>query len=360
METPSSTARRVTRSQTASNNIPLSRKKKEESEISVSKVRQRSSTVQQQDRCALVDISNDSPIVGLANGKDVETPLSAMAKQKRVKQTPGSGEALLRGQVKTLLQRVEEEAVISKLSMEIPPFLQFANNSPMGLLAPTPANTPQISNLSDPNGAALPLVSPPSSVVQEQLISKVVNEIFEKNKEKVDCEKSVISRSLLMDFSDNKCEVSECSSEVIYEEEVSQGSNGGVSTEDDGSSIWSMQVNASTHDEDEDEDEDIAEEEEEEEDYYEEDEEECCEDENDDGDLLLDELCAELNKISVNENKGCGKHTRFVYDSEDEIVEKVVESCGEMASSEVLRLKGLPTPKGKHLRFPEEEQNSDL
>lgn len=139
------------------------------SEKSVSKTRQRSS-VQQQERCALVDISNDSPIAGLANGKDIiETPLSSMAKKKRVKKTmktPGSGEALLRGQVKTLLQRVEEEAVISKLSMEIvAPFLKLANSSsvsPMSLLAPTPANTPQVPNLSE--------VSPPSCVLEEQLL----------------------------------------------------------------------------------------------------------------------------------------------------------------------------------------------
>ncbi|ESW28138.1 hypothetical protein PHAVU_003G262100 [Phaseolus vulgaris] len=335
METPSSTARRVTRSQTTSNNIPLSRKKNEDSEMAVSKTQQRKG-VQNQDRCALIDISNDSPIVGLANGNDLETPLSSMAKQKRVKKTPGSGEALLRGQVKTLLQKVEEEAVISKLTMEvISPFLQIAN-SPMSLLAPTPANTPQIPNLSGPNGDALALVSPPSCVIEEQLITRVVNEIFEKNKE-VECEKSVITRSLLLDFSDKSEVVSECSS-------VTHGS--GVSTEDDGASVWSMQVNASTHDEDEMEEE--SGEEEEEGDYYEDAEEE------DDGGLLLDELCAGLNNISVNE-KGCGKHTRFVYDSEDELVEKVVESC---ASSDVVHLKGLPTPKGKHLRFPEEEEEN--
>lgn len=129
--------------------------------------------MQNQDRCALVDISNDSPIVGLANGNDLETPLSSMAKQKRVKNTPGSGEALLRGQVKTLLQKVEEEAVISKLTMEvISPFLQLAN-SPMSLLAPTPANTPQVPNLSGPNGDVLASVSPPSCVIEEQLISRV-------------------------------------------------------------------------------------------------------------------------------------------------------------------------------------------
>ncbi|TKY55890.1 hypothetical protein E2542_SST20315 [Spatholobus suberectus] len=349
METPSSTTRRLTRSQTASNNIPVSRKKTEDSEKSVSKTRQRNNGQQQQDRGALVDISNDSPIVGLANGNDLETPLSSVAKQKRVKKTPGSGEALLRGQVKTLLQKVEEEAVISKLSTEIPPFLRLVN-SPMSLLAPTPANTPQIPNLSGPSDAALALVSPPSSVVQEQLISRVVNEILEgKNNEKVESEKSVITRSLLLDFSDK--------SEVTYQE-VTQGSGGGGgSTEDDGASIWSMQVNASTHDEDEEDDEgeDMAEEEE---DYYEDAEGEECND--DDEGLLLDELCAGLNNISVNE-KGYGRHTRFVYDSDDELVEKVeIGCCDQMASSNVLHLKGLPTPKGKHLRFPEEEENSDL
>ncbi|KAG5050851.1 hypothetical protein GLYMA_02G048700v4 [Glycine max] len=354
METPSSTARRITRSQTASNNIPVSRKKNEEcsGKKSVSKTRQRSSVQQQQDnRCALVDISNDSPIVGLANGKDmIETPLSSTAKKKTT-MTPGSGEALLRGQVKTLLQRVEEEAVISKLSMEIvAPFLKLANSSsvsPMSLLAPTPANTPQVPNLSE--------VSPPSCVLEEQLlISRAMNEILEgKNNENAECEKSVITRSLLLDFSD-KSEVSECSSEVTYQE-VTQGSVGSGSSEDDGASIWSIQVNASTHDEDED-DEEMGEEEE---DYYEDDgdDEECYVD---GVGLSLDELCAGMNNISVNENKnkGCGKHTRFVYDSEDdEIVEKVVECCAE---SDVMHLKGLPTPKGKHLRFPEEEENSDL
>lgn len=169
-----------------------------------------------------------------------------------------------------------------------------------------------------------------------------MNEIVEKNKE-AECEKSVITRSLLLDFSDKSEVVSECSSEVASQE-VTHGS--GVSTEDDGASVWSMQVNASTQDEDEMEEESGEEEDGEE-------DEECYDEENDDGGLLLDELCAGLNNISVNE-KGCGKHTRFVYDSEDELVEKVVED-----SSEVLRLNGLPTPKGKHLRFPEEEEEKE-
>ncbi|PPD84129.1 hypothetical protein GOBAR_DD18917 [Gossypium barbadense] len=78
-----------------------------------------------QERSALVDITNDySPIVGLA----METPSSAIGKQrssraKSMMMTPGSGEALLRDQVKTLLQKVEEEAELSNVSMQSHPFL---------------------------------------------------------------------------------------------------------------------------------------------------------------------------------------------------------------------------------------------
>lgn len=148
----------------------------EETDTNLSKSRQRKGQAQQQqqDRCALIDISNDSPIVGLANG-DLETPLSSNLKQKgsRVKMTPGSGEALLRGQVKTLLQKVEEEAEISKLSMDIRSFLQFVK-SPMSLAAPTPANTPQISvNNNTATGGLVSVSVSPSSVVQETLIPQV-------------------------------------------------------------------------------------------------------------------------------------------------------------------------------------------
>lgn len=80
----------------------------------------------QQERSSLIDISNDSsPIVGLTV-ECVETPLSTMSKkmvsgQSKHTMTPGSGESLLRGQVKTLLQKVEEEAELSKFSMDQKP-----------------------------------------------------------------------------------------------------------------------------------------------------------------------------------------------------------------------------------------------
>lgn len=127
-----------------------------------------------QDRSALIDISNDSPIVGVAIGSFTETPLSKMRKNKDHTKTPGSGEALLRGQVKTLLQKVEEEAELSKLALEHKPFSHLKGcfiNSPTGLLAPTPANTPIVLNLSnneDFKNSCLALVTP--SPVQENLM----------------------------------------------------------------------------------------------------------------------------------------------------------------------------------------------
>lgn len=92
-------------------------------------------------RAALIDITNDSPIVGLAIG-NMKTPSSRFCKKRMIKKitTPGSGEALLRDQVQSLLQKVEEEAVVKKIIFEPRSFV----NSPMCFLAPTPANTPQL------------------------------------------------------------------------------------------------------------------------------------------------------------------------------------------------------------------------
>lgn len=95
-----------------------------------------------------------------------------MNAQSKHLNTPGSGEALLRGQVKTLLQKVEEEAEFSKLCVEYRPFLHLkgvVNNSPTGLLAPTPANTPHLTL----SGNGLPSITP-SPVEEKILISQVI------------------------------------------------------------------------------------------------------------------------------------------------------------------------------------------
>ncbi|KAK2657012.1 hypothetical protein Ddye_010064 [Dipteronia dyeriana] len=367
METPSSSTRRVTRSQTLVSlnnnnnniNIPISRKI-EESDKGLSKSRKKTTTAttKQQDRSvALIDITNDSPIVGLAMGS-LETPSSGVAKQRSFRGTPGSGENLLRGQVKTLLQRVEEEAELSKLSLERRPFLHHLQgpvNTPLQLLAPTPANTPLILNLSgddvtDNNGLAS---MNPSPVTYQQLISQVVvgSDIFDvKKEESIEYEKN-LTRSLLLDFSE-KLEFSnsslspssQCSSVVTGQSSKEKSS---ITPDDDDSSVWSIQVNASstTHGEDVDE---VIE----------------ADAEEEDG-LLLDELCEGVSRISVNTTststiaKFAGKHTRFMYKYNSDGEEIVEESDDGRLSPNVLRLQGLPTPKGKHLRFQTEEEGSD-
>ncbi|CAI9763538.1 unnamed protein product [Fraxinus pennsylvanica] len=342
METPLST-RRVTRSQTLAavadnsinnkNNMEVSK-----SEKTVTKSRHMSNK-KGQDRSAFMDITNDSPIVGLAKG-NLKTPSSTMSKkrincQAKITGTPGSGEALLRDQVKSLLQKVEEEAELSKITLQQKPFFNLVN-SPIGLLAPTPANTPQILNLSDSSSNYFPSVTP-SPVEDKFLIPQVPNQIISKisDGEKQDAfesEKCVVTRSLLLEFFE-KSDSSD-SSVLTCEGEGSESSKVKLSTSEDDASIWSIQVHASSNRDDCEEEEDFLEEEVEKEcdyDYNFVDEEEDY----DRG--LLDELCERMIKMNVN---GCkkmvkfrGKHTRFVYGSDDELEGEVVVACsGEIES----------------------------
>ena len=197
---------------------------------------------------------------------------------------------------------------------------------------------------------------------------QVIGNIFDGKKQaSLESEKSLLTRSLLLDFTEKSesPDSSECSSVVTY-----QGVGGGSdlkeksATDDDDASLWSIQVNASsTHDEDEEE---VIEEEEEYEDYYDEDDEEIEGVEEDGG--LVDELCEGISNIFVNEKsaapKFAGKHTRYVYNSDDELVGEEVE-CAQQSedvaggvSPSIVRMKGLPTPKGKHVRFPLEEEDN--
>ena len=159
-----------------------------------------------------------------------------------------------------------------------------------------------------------------------------------------EAEKDRITRSLFLDLSESS---SDCSSVVTVEKSAQ--------TEDDDASIWSLQVNASTQDEDEEEDEVIAD------DIGDEEE----RDEEEEGNMLLvDELCQGMNKISVHgDTKGAimkfkGKHTRFEYNSDDELVEEFC-AANDDDYDRALRLKGLPTPKGKHLRFQDDEEDCE-
>lgn len=161
-------------------------------------------TKSQEVRSALIDITNDSPIVGLA----MQTPPSGFVCKRQnsriIKSTPGSGEALLRGQVKTLLEKVEEGTELAH-SIKPLPFIHLVT-SPMRLLAPTPANTPNFPDDQVQIKIASPVVAGHSRTSQVSYVDGTC-EIFE---EEVEMSMS-ISRSLLFDFTDK--------SEALREEE---------------------------------------------------------------------------------------------------------------------------------------------
>lgn len=236
----------------------------------------------QEDRSALIDITNGSPIVGLA----MQTPPSGFTcKRKnnsRIKSTPGSGEALLRGQVKNLLQKVEEGAELIH-SIKSLPFIHLVT-SPMRLLAPTPANTPQFPNFSEDDEEvqikiASPVVAGHFRASQVSYVNGTWkgSEVFEEEEEE---ECMSVSRSLFLDFTEKS---------ALCEEE---------------------------------EEEDV------------------------------DELCEGMKKMSMEKTQAvfAGKHSRFVYNGEDEVV---------VEAQEVLHLKGIPTPRGKHVRFAADEEDEE-
>ncbi|XP_073128540.1 uncharacterized protein [Henckelia pumila] len=314
METPLST-RSTTRSQTSA-----VLRKLEESDKSVTKSKKISGKYQ----TALSDITNDSPIVGVAMGI-LETPSSAMSKKRPCSQvrcsgTPGSGEALLRGQVKTLLQKVEEEAELSKITIENRPFFnnfQGLVKSPcISLVAPTPANTPQVLNFSgNTNGPPCVAISPPVFLIP-QMIAEISDE---KKQESVESD-NVINRSLLLDFSEKSesSDSSKCSS--AHQGQICEETESSIkkpsTDDDDDSSVWSIQANASSTREEEEEEEEY-EQEEQEGDNFEGDHSYEEEEEYDDG--LVDDICEGISKISFHGTaKFTGKHIRFVYNSDDE------------------------------------------
>ncbi|RWR85947.1 myelin transcription factor 1 isoform X1 [Cinnamomum micranthum f. kanehirae] len=349
METPSST-RRVTRSQNsaASSNLPTSWKK-EGNEKGLLRSKQGKS-----DRSVLIDITNDSPIIGLAAGS-LETPSSLAKNRGRAKQTPGSGEALLRGQVKALLQMVEEEGeLLPSLSVNQRPLLPFQAllNSPTTLLAPTPTNTPVLSNpLEGGNNDIKGLMSvipiaeaqkQDSKITQAGLITAIhVAEVQKEDSKMIQAPtdaleqeivgsfEGLVTRALLFD-SPGKSEVSNSSRVSISSVLTYEGCSFSVESllEEDDASDWSVQVNASSHKD--------KEEEEETEEY----------------------VCLEETKGTLEFKGG---HTRFIYNDRDEIEgeKEVKENDGTVVCSvspSILCLKGLPVPEGKHLRFPEEEE----
>lgn len=190
-----------------------------------------------------------------------------------------------------------------------------------------------------------------------------MEEIFDGKKveESIESQKILITRSLLLDFSDKSeiTDASECSSALTQAE----GDNGDCKdksfTDEENSSVWSIQVNASTLDEDLEEEE--ADEDEFKEDNY---QDYSGEEEEEGHGESLEDLCSGIMNMSIMATTFEGKHTRFVYNSDDEIVGGEEEGAGEtgeggLFSPSILRLKGMPTPRGKHMRFPVVEGDNE-
>jgi hypothetical protein len=142
----------------------------------------------------------------------------------------------------------------------------------------------------------------------------------------------VLNRALLFDSPD-KQETSSCSAgsavtSLVCQESVS--SNGSFTIYSDrNSSIWSTQGNTGTDKGEETESELV--------------------------------LCKGFRDMAVEGRKFEGKHTRFFYDSDGEIMEG--EECsqnGVTKSPRVAALKGLPVPEGKHLRFQGKEGGGEI
>lgn len=180
-----------------------------------------------------------------------------------------------------------------------------------------------------------------------------------------DCQ---LNRALVFDDSPEKCEESSGSavSSTFSLQESSTGSyvDKSSSPEDDSSSAWSIQVHATSEKGDEEElgVEELAAE------YTDEEEEEEDWDEDSDDDCY-DDLCEEISRMTVLEEEEKkktvlpqfeGKHTRFIYNSDDEIErEEVADAAEARAELGALMLRGLPVPEGRHLRFHDDEDDEE-
>uniref|UniRef100_A0A0D3HGY5 Uncharacterized protein n=1 Tax=Oryza barthii TaxID=65489 RepID=A0A0D3HGY5_9ORYZ len=323
-------------------------------------------------RPALHDITNDSPIVGLA-ASGLRTPAStaAMARPTRAsRRTPGSGEALLRGQVKTLLQKVHHDASSSSsCTAAAPPSPNILRiHAPIHALlglarSPAPIPPPLLAS----QYGFLCFCSTNQSCVQsfssnnpiQSNLYVIADALPPPPAQAEENHLGECNRALVFDDSPGKSDLSNAAS-VVSSSSLSfqDSSSTDRSPDDDSSSAWSIQVNASSEKGDEDTFTDQDPEEEEEEWLT----------EDDDDDECFDDLCEGMSKMSVfddeeEEDKKAGlpafqgKHTRFIYDSDGEmeredVAHVPVENC-------TMVLRGLPVPEGKHLRFHEVEEDEE-
>ncbi|KAF8728214.1 hypothetical protein HU200_018804 [Digitaria exilis] len=379
METPLST-RRITRSLAAVAAASTQKSAAAGADSAAAGLIPRAKTAaagETQPRAVLHDITNDSPIVGLAAGSLLQhgtdkTPASTAAKTRRraPRRTPGSGEALLRGQVKALLHKVEEEQGCAAPAALVRPAARIqallgVSRSPAQLLAPTPANTPQIVPVSVARDGLLvpdgvPVV--PCVLKEELLLPKlqVVAASLPPPQPEENLGECQLNRALVFDDSPEKSDASDGSAVSFQVSSTGSCMGKSSSPEDDSSSAWSIQVHASSEKGDEEllGVEELEGEYTEEEDWEEEDSDDDC----------FDDLCEEMCRMTVVDEEDRkaglpqfeGKHTRFIYNSDDEIEgEEVVDAAEARAELSALILRGMPVPQGRHLRFHDDEEDEE-
>ncbi|KAJ4732487.1 Chalcone-flavanone isomerase family protein [Rhynchospora pubera] len=243
-------------------------------------------------RQPLFNITNDSPITGLTTK---ETPTHGKTPCATDKRTPLSGESLLRRQVQTLLQKVEVEVEKDETSVRLVDELVLAPSEQeeqlnRALFVDTPDESDQLSDVSSVNSSCLAYIDSGDSRETQDPIS---------------------------------------------------------SSDDDCSSVWSLQVNASSE-KDELDGEIIGETEQIDELELYDDQDEDHEEEE-----FMHDLCNGMKAMGIGDENERGKsvnfpefrgtHTKFVYNSEDEIEEQLMV------------LRGLPAPEGMHVRFSYED-----
>lgn len=308
-------------------------------------------------RKPLLDLTNDSPIAGLALDRDdePETPTLNITRRylRDPLQTPGTGESLLRHQVRSLLTKVEADTLKPASNLRSLCHLNGYIPSPSRLLAPTPLNTPDSAGVPNPFATGnYGLLSNES----DQTIESRKNSLFNSTEERTPHPEVIdavalnaaspekpIPRTLMFDSTeetDVEASISSPSS-VISSEDGQKLRN----LEDDNVSEWSMQVNISSPCPEQGDDyapgendgdalADKFSEREDDEDDEEEDEQE--------GELVenqeCEELCQELSQVSVHDDgvhleeipPFAGKHTRFVYNSDDDFEVVVVSELPQV------------------------------
>ncbi|GLJ46957.1 hypothetical protein SUGI_0990970 [Cryptomeria japonica] len=276
-------------------------------------------------RQVLLDMTNDSPNSGLDRVNGIETPASKIKCHPHSEsvQTPGPGEALLHHDAKSIVQRVESNCIKPGFSLRTPlSHIDGYQASPSRLLAPTPANTPESATT--------------THVANNSSLSRKLDQT-------IGLSKDLGVSSLRPEFKD---ESSGSLSNTPLADKGREASFSSPISVDEAREENKVEEQGNNYHETENIEDGNE--------YNEQEEGETIEDDE------CEELCQGLNKVSVHDNGGplegipafAGKHTRFVYNSDDEIEGEEVASAAPSPS--VVHLRGMPSPKGKHLRFEED------